>query len=643
MKHALVLALAIVSVNIALHRRAFLPGESPHRRSIELSYAGMARFVKNHPSFWGWKPIQYGGLPTAFQYVPGLPYATAVTSALTGANHERVHRVITAAGAAMLPASAFLLMFWFTRSLSWSLLAGLVITFFSPIYGLIPQMDRDRSASHLPWRWHLLVKYGEGPHNVGLALIPLAIIAVTSYAQRGLRVLRVLAAVSLTVIPLVNWVAALALAITMCCYMLATLGLPDKHVWRVRAVAAAALAYLLACFALTPTFIKTIAFNWPVDSPDFHALQQQRMALVALTVGALMLKALLLWWRADFYTTFVTITAFVFGYILVRFGFGNVHVIPEAHRYAMEFELFLLLTLTVWAKAGWNSGSRPRRICVSVAAIAMLVQGAHQPFELLTRNWSWYKPVNTAQTVEYQLGRWLNGHTTGGRALLSGGLRFRINSWFDVPQVGGGFESGLKNRVPVEWASEIRHNLHDTERGIERMKTLGVEYVVVHGPGSSEYYKDYANPSKFEGHLEKVFTLGDNAIYRVPFSSLASSGSTPVLFRWVDPGQAEISNLRFTERVLVRVSADPGWQAWQDGRELRIERDASGFMLLTPVNLGRIDLRFGPTTEQVAFAVISMAAWLYCGWLLLRRMINVPTAKRERIVKTRPTVTSSGV
>jgi len=184
----------------------------------------------------------------------------------------------------------------------------------------------------------------------------------------------------------------------------------------------------------------------------------------------------------------------------------------------------------------------------------------------------------------------------------------------------------LKNRVPVDWSSSIRHNLHDTELSVARMQTLGVEYVVVHGPHSREFYKDYKNPGKFEGHLDKVFTHGDNSIYRVPFRSLADGE-----FCWQGPSYAEIRNFTHKDPLLIKISYDPGWRARQDGQALQINRDSqSGMMRVTPRSASKVELIFGPTREQIVLAAISAAAWLYAGSLLLRRVLPGKTRRRIR-------------
>ena len=43
-----------------------------------------------------------------------------------------------------------------------------------------------------------------------------------------------------------------------------------------------------------------------------------------------------------------------------------------------------------------------------------------------------------------------------GRVYVSGGLRFRLNLWTDLPQTHGTFESGLLNRTPLDWDYRIR-------------------------------------------------------------------------------------------------------------------------------------------------------------------------------------------
>src|SRR6185295_17866976 len=99
-------------------------------------------------------------------------------------------------------------------------------TLFSPSYGLFPAVETDRGTVQLPWRMQVLAKYGEGPHNFGLALLPLALWAVWRAAVKPGYPRIFGAAVLLAAIPLINWVSALALGISCLLLLLAGAGEP---------------------------------------------------------------------------------------------------------------------------------------------------------------------------------------------------------------------------------------------------------------------------------------------------------------------------------------------------------------------------------------------------------------------------------
>src|SRR5207249_5404806 len=100
-----------------------------------------------------------------------------------------------------------------------------------------------------------------------------------------------------------------------------------------RPLAAAGLAYLLACFWLTPSFVKTMALNWPIDSQSYKLHDKQVWLLAGLIGGALMLRLLFRLLRGSFYFCLVTLGAFFFGWIASVFYLYGVDSIPESRRY----------------------------------------------------------------------------------------------------------------------------------------------------------------------------------------------------------------------------------------------------------------------------------------------------------------------
>lgn len=644
MKRAItpLLGLSIFLLNVWLCVPLFMPGELPFRGSIEGGYVGMARFISEHPNPWGWNPLAYCGLPTQFMYVPGLPYVAAFFLwLLPHASPQMVYRTIVALATCAGPVAVFVFAIYFTGSRRWAFAVAVAYTLLSPSYGLFPAIEKDRGLVQLPWRIQVLAKYGEGPHTAGLALLPLALLALWR-AAKGRRVLP--AAVLLAAIPLTNWLAAMALAIAAALLLLAAWGEPGFSAWR--AVAAAALAYLLACFWLTPGFVRTVASNWPADSFAYQLGRPQVWLLAGAAGGALLIRLAFRFLRGSFYLCFVTLGAFVFGWIATMFYMYGLDTIPESRRYAIEFELFLALALA----EGFRLAMRHRNDTVRLSAMGtgavMLLAGVPQLWAYATQGWHRWTPSPPQQTIEYEIGRELSDLPLQGRIFATGGLRFRLNSWFEMPQVGGPFETGLQNRIPVDLAYRIRTGEHlrpgrEAEDTVTLLRVLGAQYVVIHGPQSREYYRDFMRPERVSGTLKPVFRTEDDAILALPDQSLAhnilvnevpgaAAPRTPtamsdyvaaigdrsrpqLLVKWLDGSRVSVSGtVPPGDVVSLQVNADPGWHATQNGREIPLAADGFGFLVVhaLPAAQTTIELDYRGTRQQRVFAALSVAAWL---------------------------------
>jgi hypothetical protein len=651
------LAAAILAGNLWLNGPLFMEGELPFRGSIEGGYAAMARFVAGHPNPWGWNPLQYCGLPTQFLYLPGLPYLTALAVHIVPhASPAYVYRVIASFVACLGPVIVFFFALRFTGSRRWALAAALAYEFFSPSYGLFPAVEKDRGIVQLPWRMQVLAKYGEGPHNVGLALLPLALWAVwRAGVKRGYPSILV-AALALAAIPLTNWVSALALAISCLLLLVAAIGEREFRWWR--CLAAAALAYGLACFWLTPSFIGAIVSNWPADSFGYQFGARQALLVAGLAAGVLLIRAGLYYARASFYFSLTILGAFTFGWIATMFYVYAIDTLPESRRYALEFELFLLLAIVEGLRLTLRSSNQTVRMCAIGTAGALLLAGAPQLWAYATQGWQRWKPAPKESTVEYRLAKWIDDHGAAGRVFASGGLRFRLNSWMDVAQIGGGFETGLRNRMPVDLAYHIRTGRdmrlgRESEDTLLELKALGAQYVVVHGAKSQEYYRDFARPERLAGVLPAVYHDGDDTIYALPPRPLAHLTAPEELpdkdapaRPWVlepyvaaieDAGRPALRTQWMSSEVLaidgpvpagrlvaVQVNNDPGWRATQDGRPIEISQDRLGFVVLHPTAAAttRIELRYRGTAEQRIMAAVSALTWVaaLAGlWVSLRR------------------------
>jgi hypothetical protein len=658
------MAFAIFLLNLLLNAPLFMSGELPFRESIEGGYVGMARFFSQHPNPWGWNPLPYCGLPAQFMYVPGVPYVSALfMHLLPHVPPDQVFRTIVSLMTCLGPVTLFLFALYFTENRTAAFITALVYSLISASYALFPAVEKDRGIAQLSWHVKVLAKYGEGPHNSGLTLLPLALLALWRAMKGRGYPLILAAAILLAIIPLTNWVAALGLAISSALLLLAAWGEPEFHLQR--ALFAAGLAYLLACFWLTPSFVGNIVSNWPVDSYGYQVHDQQAWSLAGMALGVLLIRLLFRFLRAFWYFCFVTLGAFVFGWIATVYYVFGTDTVPESHRYAIEFEFFLALALLEVFRRTLRSPDSTIRMCAQGTLAVMLLVGAPQLWAYLTQGWDAWSPAPPETTVEYKLAQWIAQHPPAGRVFATGGLRYRLDSWFDIPQIGGGFETGLANRVPINIAYHIRvgdgpWKGHEVEEAMDELKALGAQYVVIHGSKSREFYRDFRRPERITANLPPVFHIEDDTVYALPFQSLAhlmrqdelpdadvvvhpqalsryvaaiSDVSRPSLAaQWMGADTLDITGpVPQGNVVAVQVSNDDGWRAMQNGHALDIEEDRLGFIVLHPSAAANthIELHYRGTLEQKAMAAVSLLAWLGALIALFRGTDFSLSAKRN--------------
>lgn len=643
----------LFAINVWLNWPLFQNGAQPYRGSIEAGYAGIARYFASQPDVWGWNPFVYCGLPTQYTYLPVVPYTVSLLHWLRPEMDAlHAYRIVVALFACLGPVTLFLFAAYASGSRRWALAAAVAYTFCSPSYDLFQTIDKDRGLLPIPWRLHVMVKYGEGPHNAGLTLVPLALLMIWKAAREGGRRRIILAALALAAVALTHWIAALALAVACLALMLTHVRQDGSGFRNVRIVQAGVLAYLLACFWLTPDFVRTVAFNWPKDAFGYQMANQERLVLVGI-VAALLLT----WWLFRNavkyrYLCFVTLCFLFFAALAEAHYAHGIDPMPESRRYAMEMELFLALALAEWFRTGWMAGGVVNRACVLVPLLMLVADGIPQAQRYRSNGYVNFVLRPQEQTIEYQMARRLRELNPKGRVYVSGGLRFRLNSWFDIAQTLGTFDSGLRNRSPLAFDDGFRKELgvragREADDAILYLQAMGVEYVVIHGPRSQEYYRDIRNPSRFEGRLERVYSENDDSIYRVPFRSLAHQlwssevpeGRLPVQLETfgaavADPERPLLSLERMHSRryrirggpisegklIQVLMSYDPGWKAWQAGSAVAVRPDPLGFLTIQARPSDRTDivLEFGPTLERriaagISFltALAALVVWIF--------------------------------
>lgn len=621
--------------------------------SIEGAYIGISRHILASWPDLTWWPAWYDGIPFRNSYPPLLHMLVALFAAVSHASVARAHHVVTALFYCAGPVFAYLMMARLSRRRFDSFCAALLYSVVSPVGLMVTKVALDMGHPLRPRRLGTLIEYGDGPHLVGLALVPLAIYLLDLALEKRTAFLYGLASLSIIAVVYTNWLAAFALAAMIVCYLAA--GRPWRDWIAVGGLGVA--TYLMAMPWVPPSLIRTIQFNAQTIGGDFsHA---PSTLLKAAPFALLTLIGLKLWMRrtgTPAYLQMAILFSAVMSWIGLGYSWFGWVLVPQPERYHLEVDLGIALAVGMGAVL-WLG--RRAKTAVRTAVALLFVFSAAQVYRAYDYSCDAVAPIDIASTVEYRAATWFDAHMRSSRVMVPGSVEFWLQAFTEAPQLGGGFEQGninFSNRIAqFQVLSGMGAGVNDVATSLLWLKAFGVQAVMSGGPKTREHYRAFVNGAKFQGVLAELWREGDDAIYRVPGrnNSLAHTMRAahlvsrppyngveveqvrayvdaiddPALpeasFVWRTNHSAEIlTRAQATHVVSVQVTYDPGFHAWANGREARVFRDGLGWIAVEPHCDGecRIELVYdGGLEDRVARWLRGITILCWAIWVLSSR------------------------
>jgi hypothetical protein len=279
------------------------------------------------------------------------------------------------------------------------------------------------------------------------------------------------------------------------------------------------------------------------------------------------------------------------------------------------------------------------------------------------------RAVDMTKTDSYRIARWFDEHMPGRRVMLPGSYSFQFNVFSDSPQLFGGHDPMLPNftmRVAqFTIYSGTNAGSRDGEIAALWLRALGARALAVPGPRSSEFYKPFANPRKFEELLPVLSREGGDTIYAVPARSDALAHVIPAeaavrrtpahgldtaeigryvkalddaaypeaTFEWRDRHSAHIrATIAPGQLISVQETYHPGWRARVSGAECKVMRDGLGMIVVDPGCRGECDiaLTYGVDTEgRAARAASAAAGAILAVTFVMGRRLKAPRSFRR--------------
>jgi hypothetical protein len=660
-RQVLLCAALLLVVNLIIVAKLFGVEYSAYNGSVEGTFIALSRIMAKYPGEWQWWPYWANGMPFETAYLPFSHWVVAAFILVTRIGAARAFHMVTAAIYAMSAVSLFWMALAMSRKLTASFIAALAYSCFSFSNLLVPEIRADSGGLFTLRRLRVMVFWGESPHTLALALLPVAVVcfsyAVTTRAMKW----KVLSGVMAAAVVLSNAFGIVALGTALICWLLA---FPARPWWKAPAVVAAIglLSYCWISPWLSPAMIRAIRNSAPTEGGDFRYRAASWIALAGMTAGFL-----LLWWafrrlRAPGYVAFFVLFGYIHGAIMAIWFIWRVAVVPQPSRYQIEMDLAMVPAVVF--TIAWLLERTPvvvRRVAAAVSIAGLAANCGYA---------AWYardliRAADPAHLPEYQMAQWLNRNRPGEMAFVSGSASLLYNAITDNPQLKGNHNQHAVNPFPNIAAYTIYSGMNagdrDADFSIFWLKAYGARSITVSGPDSDDYYKPFAHPKKFEGILPVLWRDGDNTIYDVPgggslahvipsaavvsrtplhgldtapvesyVAALEDSRYPPATFRWKSMTEAAIhSTLAPGQTLAVQVTYDRGWEARSHGKRQRIRRDGLGLMVIDADCAGDCDisLRFTGGWERWLTRGLSCAASLIALGLLAadrRRRIIYP-------------------
>lgn len=644
--------LLLVAVNAFICRRLFVTEYLDRMGSIEGAYIGLSRWILEHPRQLDWFPLWYGGIPFQNAYPPLLHLTVALAAAALSISPALAHHLMGAAAYSFGPAA----LYWLAATLSGrrglSLAAGMLYTLVAPSAILVPAIARDMGTAFGPRRLHALVAYGEGPHIAALALLPAALVFFHKAVEKPSAGRVCLAALGLAAVTLTNWLGAFALAVGIGAYLLAYQDRrrPARLLW---AVAIAAAAYALAAPWIPPSTLAAIRHNAQYTVGHYPMTGAHYISGGLVLAAAVAFSALLRRRGVARWLIFFALFSFAMAAIALSGDWFGVYLMPQPERYHLEMDLALAMPAAfVLVSAVSRLTARRRQAVILAAAVAAVIQLDECAYQAR----KWIRPVDIRRTVEFEVARRLQENVPGGRIFATGSIRFWLSAFSDNPQLGGGFDQGIVNRMIPKVTFGIPFTRGDGERCARWLRAYGIEAAVVSGPATRDAYRDYRDADKFREVLPELWRSGDDAIYGVPRrrSSLAhvvrrdelvsrapyniedvepilayeaaleDASRAPAHLTWRGSSEALVeAELSPGEVISVQISYHPGWRAVAEGTAVPVRADGLGLIVLEPDCAGRctVEMKFDGGREM-RLARVAQAAALLAGlvwWVRERR------------------------
>jgi hypothetical protein len=654
-----VLLIAVVWLNLYIGREFFTVETSARMNSMQGFWVAMARWAGS--AWWTptWWPYWDGGMPFEYTYAPGIPALTALIAKLQGISELRALHVLSGLVFTLGPAALYLSLWRLTRSVPSSFAAAVAYSILSPALLIAPNQSFALSTLWNPERLYLIADWDELPHMGALVLWPIAVLCLFRIIETSRWSWVATGALVMSAMVYASAFGTTLLVISALCVIAAT-ELTRSNLALIGITGT--LTYLASCLAIPPSLMTLIRI-----AADSHGHGWSAKSWTSLALLGVVWTILLPWLHRrvkDIYLRFFILFTVTSLLIVWMYDFLGHQFIPQPDRYKLELSLGLAVTCVFSLRPIWKKLTSPLQLALVTLLVALAAEQIVAQ-RVFAKNDLWGKDIT--QTVEYRAAKWMDAHLPPhARVMLPGSMAQWLNAFSQRPQWTGGSWATAPNPKQQRALEAVYGEQGAIDGSLTWYRAFGVQAVAVSGAKSPEFWKPFADKTKYNGKLQVLWTEQDTTLYRVPVRTQSLAHAIPedarstdnwdaikhyvgaldaerlpgLTFKWEGPNQAQIEgDVLNGEAVSVQVTHHAGWTATANGHAAPLESDGIGLIWIRPSCNGpcKIDLTYTGGAELILCRWVSFITLLAlamtliwsCNRVHLRCYENIPGAVQQ--------------
>jgi hypothetical protein len=648
--------LILIWINAYICKQVFSIEYSGKMNSMHGVWIAMAKLATVHWYKPYWWPYWYLGMPFEYTYAPLVPGLTAAIAKLGHVSAARAFLIVSGGVYCFAAVALYLMARQLTGRRGWSFIAALVYSLASSSEVLLPDTDYAFTSWWNARRLYICFIWDEIPHQLGLALVCMAILFLARALSDRRFANFVWAGLFVALSLLASAFGATGLALFGVC-LLATYETANWKRNIVLVAIAGFLGYLAMCPYFPPSLIQIVRANGQFFSNSAFT-RESALVLIGVTAVGVLLWFVSRRWQ-PWYMRFFLLLGWLTFIIPALEEKKHLHFLPQAGRYKVELELTFVLLVVFGAALAIDRLPRAARI---VLALLLVWPVYHQIVAHRRFSKNIIQDADMTETIEYQVARWVESNLPGWRILAPGSIAQWTNTFTKVPQFTGGSFPTAPNLVQLStWWNLVFTS--DAVTPVLWYKTYGVDAVVVAGENSPEFWKPHHNGHRFDGVLPVLWDERDTRIYAVPrartlahaiprdamvwkapaefadtaqvkqyVAAMENADATPAGFRWLRDGRARIhAVVKPGEVISIQVTYHPGWRAKSAGRTIPVVKDGLGMVVLAPDRPGDydIELLYGASWEDRICRILSVTTLLGIAIFSGRRLLSFPRRRLQ--------------